>query len=479
MVEGHSVHRVAGSLTKRLVGKRLAATSPNGRFSAGAKAIDGRSFSRVEAVGKNLFCFFATAGLPDVVVHVHFGMSGKWSIADAARAPEPKPTTRLQLTGHGLVSQLSAMTVQEGGQELFDEKVSKLGCDPLRDDGDVERLWGKVSASKKSIGSLCMDQGFFAGVGNIYRAEILFVAGLHPEIKGNELSRAQFDRVWAATVSLMRRGYVGGSILTVDPAEAVALGKPSLRRYIYNSAKCGRCGTGVRSWDVQGRTCYVCPNCQPRDGAEPSSAKPKTAPAEAEPKTAPAEAEIGTPPRLFTSHCAPESLEERMRTPAKLRVAELRSALEAAGLPSKGLRKAELVQELQAHLATPEAERTPNIEETEPLEVPEVSAVPAGAIRSARAAARDKALAGESRAVEHVADDEERLSSALEEDWVRLDEDGSGASSGRARGRKSKRSPRAEGTTEGMDEDIENVSGVVRSTASSAKPKRRARSSTV
>ena len=97
-----------------------------------------------------------------------------------------------------------------------------------------------MRTSKKSVGLLLMDQGFWAGVGNIYRAEILFVARVHPSVPGVQLTRDEFDRIWSTSVSLMRRGYEQGSILTVDPAEATALGRPSLRRWIYNSATCGR-----------------------------------------------------------------------------------------------------------------------------------------------------------------------------------------------------------------------------------------------
>ena len=124
MVEGHSVHRVAVGHAKRLCGRRFKATSPNGRFADGAKLINGREFSRIEAIGKNLFAFFAAAGTPDVVMHVHFGMSGKWSVVDQARAPEPTGTTRLRLEGDGIISHLSAMTVDHGGMDLFEEKRS-------------------------------------------------------------------------------------------------------------------------------------------------------------------------------------------------------------------------------------------------------------------------------------------------------------------------------------------------------------------
>ena len=84
MVEGHSVHRIATQHTRRLVGSAYRATSPNGRFAEGAQLINGRTFSRCEAIGKNLFAFFACSSgkTADVVMHVHFGMAGRWSVAD-------------------------------------------------------------------------------------------------------------------------------------------------------------------------------------------------------------------------------------------------------------------------------------------------------------------------------------------------------------------------------------------------------------
>ena len=134
MVEGHSVHRIAASHTRRLAGKVFKASSPNGRFADGASQIHQRKFSRIEvgptrchslppthprarvirhstharthlsspglhaqAIGKNLFAFFAAAGTPDVVVHVHFGMAGVWSVESTARASPPTDTTRLRL----------------------------------------------------------------------------------------------------------------------------------------------------------------------------------------------------------------------------------------------------------------------------------------------------------------------------------------------------------------------------------------------
>lgn len=278
MVEGHSVHRVAANHTEKLVGKKFIATSPNARFADGAAAISGKTFVRIEAVGKNLFAWFGE-GKSEVCVHVHFGMAGQWSVFDGdEEEPATTGTTRLRLVhkASGVTSHLSAMTCNHGTRrDLYEVKRAKLGEDPLREDADAERLWKKVSASKKSIGALVMDQSCFCGPGNIYRAEILFKAGVHPDRPGKDLDRAEFDAVWDHTVSLLRRGYETGSILTVDAADAKRYG--GIRRYIYNASSCPRCKTRIISWDIANRTAYACPECQPRSPEKGTAAAKKPA----------------------------------------------------------------------------------------------------------------------------------------------------------------------------------------------------------
>ena len=176
MVEGHGVHRVAASARRHLVGKRFTATSPNGRFAHGAEVIDAKELKRVEAIGKNLFYFFNESDGPEAhVMHVHFGMSGRFATHHALPGPDPTATTRLRLESkeHGICALLSAMTVDIGDCTLFQTKRAKLGEDPLREDADADRLWEKFTKSRKSVGLALMDQAMFAGVGNIYRAEIL------------------------------------------------------------------------------------------------------------------------------------------------------------------------------------------------------------------------------------------------------------------------------------------------------------------
>jgi formamidopyrimidine-DNA glycosylase len=385
MVEGHQCHRLAILHRRQLLGKSFTATSPNGRFTEGAKAISNRPLTRIEVVGKNLFYFFKDAG----VLHFHFGMSGRFPVWEEDRAESPKPTTRLELRGHGLVGHLSAMTVQHGGNELWEAKRSALGEDPVRDDAVASRAWEIFKSSRKSVGALVMDQSVIAGVGNIYRAELLYKAGIHPDTPGCCLTESQFmDGVWFHARDLLIRGVQSGSIITVDPEEG--LPAPWNRRYLYNQSSCGRCGDRIVSWSIQNRTAYACPTCQPR------STTPQGG------KQAPAYREAV----VFPSHCARDDLTAMLHTPEKLSVKQLRAVLEGAGqTPPKSARKAALVEMAKAQLV-----ETPDIKTEQTTAAKSASksasktkrALDLDSIVSASEAALEKRRANEGRNVEHV-----------------------------------------------------------------------------
>ncbi|CAL8466327.1 g5863 [Coccomyxa elongata] len=409
MVEGHQCHRVVHAHRKVLLGQRFKAESPNGKFIDGAKAINQQLLNGIECHGKNLFYFFGE-GDDTVVLHVHFGMSGAFRTLPRGDAPpETTPNTRLLLTGERIVALLSAMIVQHGSMELYEEKLAKLGPDPLREDADKERLWEVMQKSKKSIGQLLMDQTAVAGIGNIYRAEILFKAGVHPEEPGRLVDRASFELIWRHSVDLLQRGFKSGSILTVDPHEAKVLGPPWQRRYIYNHKSCGRCGSPILTWIIQSRTCYACVTCQPLQAGT---------------ELAPERAKIlasATGTKVFQSHCAPEppaAKEDPAAALAKLTVAALKVKLQELDRPLTG-RKADLVERLAAALqaasaaadGSGEAGEEGATEDLKSTETALVDSLPEaqpgtaclGRIATAEEAALEKARAGEGRNVEHVA----------------------------------------------------------------------------
>src|SRR3954454_12501908 len=82
MPEGHSVHRIARQFDRNFVGRRVSASSPQGRFVEGASVLDGRTATEVRAVGKHMFLEFDD----DLWLRVHLGMYGAWDFAGQIQA---------------------------------------------------------------------------------------------------------------------------------------------------------------------------------------------------------------------------------------------------------------------------------------------------------------------------------------------------------------------------------------------------------
>jgi endonuclease-8 len=260
--EGHTVHRLARRHTTLLRDEDVHVLSPQGRFAADATLVDGQRFRRAEAYGKHLFHDYGNG----LSVHVHLGIYGEFHERESL--VEPKPTTRMRLVAPGVVLDLigpTACEVVDGdGRAAI---VARVGPDPLRRDADPERAWARLSKRKGPIGPALLDQTIFAGVGNVFRAEALFVHGIHPETPIPSITRAQFDALWATLTAMLKTGVKEGRIMTVD-ADEFGLRRRDLDRdngrYVYRQEACLRCGHPVRRWDMAGRWSYACEGCQPR-----------------------------------------------------------------------------------------------------------------------------------------------------------------------------------------------------------------------
>jgi endonuclease-8 len=261
--EGHTVHRLARRHRRLLRGQTVTVTSPQGRFAADAALVDGQVLVRAEAYGKHLFHDYANG----LSVHVHLGIYGEFHERPSP-AFDPKPTTRMRLAAGEITIDLIGPTrcdvVDAGGRAAV---VERIGPDPLRKDADPERAWQKLRRRKGPIGPALLDQTLFAGVGNVYRAEALFVHGIHPETPVPSITRAQFDALWATLRSMLEVGVREGRIMTVDETELGVRRRDLTRengRYVYRQDACLRCGTQVRRWDMSGRWAYACEACQPK-----------------------------------------------------------------------------------------------------------------------------------------------------------------------------------------------------------------------
>ncbi|MFV0532834.1 MAG: Fpg/Nei family DNA glycosylase [Cumulibacter sp.] len=273
MPEGHSIHRLARRLTAVFAGTRTEVTSPQGRFAASAALLDGRVFERAWAHGKLLFLVIGGR-----TVHVHLGLIGKFDVTPAAGGIEPPVTgiVRLRIRNEQYAADLRGpMVCRIVEPPEIDDLIARQGADPLPPGTDPSPAWTKLQRSTKSIGELLMDQSVIAGVGNIYRCEVLYRQRIGPAYAGKRIKRASFDAIWADLVRLMNVGVHTGRIITVEDdviaAERdIAAGNLKVEydrpNYVYQHAgeACGRCGATIRMRQLAGRKLYWCGGCQRR-----------------------------------------------------------------------------------------------------------------------------------------------------------------------------------------------------------------------
>jgi endonuclease-8 len=259
--EGHTIHRLARGLRTTLGNRPIAATSPQGRFRDGAALLDGEHLVRADAWGKYLFVE-VTGGL---ILHVHLGLIGKFRPVPMP-ATAPRDTIRLRLENDDACWDLTGPTRCE--LVTPDERsaiVSHLGPDPLRRNAHPGTIHARFAGTSKPVGAVLLDQTVVAGIGNVYRAEILFLCGIDPHRPARDVTADEIDRIWSETVRLLRIGVKYGAIITTDPAEiGRSLGRmrPDDRLYVYHREHCRWCGTALVTSEVGGRQIQHCPEHQ-------------------------------------------------------------------------------------------------------------------------------------------------------------------------------------------------------------------------
>lgn len=271
MPEGHTIHRLAARHRDLFAGHPVAASSPQGRFAAGAADLTGRTLIETEAVGKHLLHHYSGGR----VLHIHLGLYGRFTDG-AGAVPEPAGLIRLRLAGGGHWLDLrgpAACELLDPAQ--VDALRARLGADPLRDDADPGRAYARVASSTRPIFALLMDQSVVAGSGLIYTTEVLFRAGVAPTTPGRLVTPEQWQEIWDDLCALMKEGVATGRIDTVHVAHTPEAMRraPRVDRhggevYVYrrSAQPCLVCGTSVARGDLAGRNLYWCPTCQPATG---------------------------------------------------------------------------------------------------------------------------------------------------------------------------------------------------------------------
>ena len=327
MPEGHTLHRLAAQVQSLFAGRPWRVSSPQGRFASGAARLDGRAPEWAEAWGKHLLIHVGAD-----VWQVHLGLYGAFSFRGDAQfdgaatlgAPRAAPQEhQIAYDGAGWIipeapqgAARARIHVPNGWADLrgparcavlntveYEQVIRRLGPDPLRQDlgGDsidpvtidplmLEQFRERLSRRRVSIAAALMDQAVIAGVGNIYRAESLFVEGISPDRSAQSLGQEQVERLWSRLSAQLRDGVAEGVIRTLrenDPllgarggelrspaddrpvhdyraGEAARRGRASRRHWVYQhqGTPCLRCGETVAMRELAGRRLYWCLGCQ-------------------------------------------------------------------------------------------------------------------------------------------------------------------------------------------------------------------------
>lgn len=265
MPEGHSVHRTANKLAELFVGSKVKVTSPQGRFAEQAASVSGRKLVSSSAIGKQLFLGFDNK----LTIRVHLGIYGKWNFYEVplAKAPEIWGQVRARFGSSSASADLRGPTVCEviGAAEVLAVE-KRLGPDPLRADRYGEqgiRFVSKVQNSAAPIGSLLMNQSVICGIGNVYRAELLFRAGISPHKPGNKVSEQSLSQIWDDAVTLMKIGVKTGLMLTREGfLKGRVLVEDRYNVYKREGMPCRQCGKKISLELFYGRKLYWCNTCQ-------------------------------------------------------------------------------------------------------------------------------------------------------------------------------------------------------------------------
>ncbi|MGN7965073.1 Fpg/Nei family DNA glycosylase [Microbacterium sp. 22179] len=331
MPEGHSVHRIARQFDRNFIGKTLSASSPQGRFAEGAAVLDGRSAVSVQAVGKQMFLetegdvwlrvhlglygawdfageilvdptiasangrmgqtnqrgtvideeilddagenSLASIGAPRRTrVHVRMSEQTKGLADEGVEWPPPVVgQVRLRLMTDITAADLRGPTacVLQTPDEML-ATIAKLGPDPLVGDPveNEERFVRAVRKKQTVIALLLMDQSVVSGIGNVYRAEMLYRQRLNPHTPGRDVPEDVVRALWRDWVRLLAIGVETGQMMTMDDLSPeryrAAMASRDDRHWVYHRAglPCRVCGTEIALEEIGARKLYWCPRCQ-------------------------------------------------------------------------------------------------------------------------------------------------------------------------------------------------------------------------
>jgi endonuclease-8 len=259
MPEGDTIHSAARRVGAALVGmpiESIETPQARHRLDRWPERLAGRAVRAVDAHGKHLFLRFDG----DLTLHSHLRMGGWWGVfrrGERWRRSPRRAWLVIRTPDHEVVQfDGPVLELMTEGRTRFDQRLAGLGPDILADDFDLTGALRSLRAGDgtRGVGDALLDQRSVAGIGNIWKAESCFAAGLSPWRRMSEVSDQALVAVLRAARSLMQESVAGRGFM------------PKERIQVFERAglPCRRCETLVRArgQGENNRTTYWCPSCQ-------------------------------------------------------------------------------------------------------------------------------------------------------------------------------------------------------------------------
>jgi endonuclease VIII len=260
--EGDTIWRTARALHAALAGKTVlafASSLPSVTAAATRLRLVGRTIEAVEARGKHLLVRFG--GGP--VLHAHQGMRGSWRLQRSAPPARRPASARAVIETADVVAVCSLSPVVEvlsPSQAAAHPALARLGPDLLGPGFDPDAARRRLRArGDREVSAALLDQTALAGIGNVYKSEVLFLCGVSPFARVRDFDDATIDRLVARAGELLRRNLRPGG-----PRSVPGLAPGRLWVYRRSGQPCRKCGTPIERATQRdpARSTYFCPACQ-------------------------------------------------------------------------------------------------------------------------------------------------------------------------------------------------------------------------
>jgi endonuclease-8 len=263
--EGDTIFKTAAALRPLLVGRQVLkaqARQPGPQI----QRVVGASVTSIEPIGKHLVIRFSNG----LALHSHLRMTGAWhryAPGERWKLPAWQARVVLEVPEHVVVCfHAPVMELMEDRAVVVHPGLTKLGPDLLAAAFDASEAFGRLRAlGAVEIAEALLNQRNLAGIGNVFKSEILFLEGINPWTHTAAVSDAQLRSVLSTAERLLKTNVAPGSPGRITTRDARSARGSPVWVYGRSNRPCFRCRTPIRS-ARQGqlnRTTYWCPTCQP------------------------------------------------------------------------------------------------------------------------------------------------------------------------------------------------------------------------